>query len=159
MENTETLKRWEAIEGIDFAFISAEIHSDYPKLYVRLIDGRVEAKQHHDLVLSFSNVVAFTMHEEFVHPTQQTTWGREPIISLSKKATFPCLIIENSPWYKGLKFELELNYPNCVHYRLCTCYPVIDIVSPEPPIVNWSIREADGEGFVLPKWVKKLDAH
>jgi hypothetical protein len=149
---SESLSKWHAIEGIDFGFISAEVQFDFPTLYVRLIDGRTNVENHQDLVFRFESVAAFTVYEEFVHPTQGATWGRDPTISEASKSTYPCLIVCGSSWFESLRDELEINCSKPVHYRLCTHYPVIDIVSSEPPSVCWHRRTPATQDAVIPAW-------
>lgn len=152
---SESLSKWEAIEGIRFDFITAEIHYDFPTLHVRLVDGRVNVEVHEDLVFRFEQVDAFTMHEEFVHPTQGTVWGKEPIISAECPGTYPCLIVAGSEWFECLRDELEIHHKGAIHYRLCTDYPVIDIASPTPPTVSWYRRSRTAQDAVIPIWSPK----
>jgi len=151
MDATEILTKWQIVDGITFDFISAEVFSSYPELSVRLIDGRRDVSEHRDLVFQFTRVVAFTLHEEFVHPTQGTVWGREPFISEDNKMTFPCLIVTGSKWYASL--GLKPNYEGAVHYRLCTNLPVVDIVSLVVPTVSWMTRPKTEQEYPPPAWV------
>lgn len=149
----ETLVKWEPVEGITFDFISAEVYFFHADLWVRLIDGRVDVLEHHDLIIQFSHVAGFAVHEEFAHPTQGTVWGREPILSTERKATFPCLVVTGSAWFASLGVEIEINYAGAQHYRLCTHFPVIDVVSAEQPFVRWMIRPKKDQNFAPPCWV------
>lgn len=155
LDNSESIAKWEAIDDFSFDFISAEIQFDFPRLYIRLIDGRTNIDQHQDLVFRFDRVAAFSMHEEFVHPTQGTVWGREPIISTKRKSTYPCLIVKGSRWFESLRDELEIHYQGAVHYRLCSNFPVVDIVSPEPPLVSWYQRSPQDQDAKLTLWAPK----
>jgi hypothetical protein len=156
IDATETLAKWEAIEGINFDFISAEVFSSHLSLWVRLIDGRVDVSEHRDLIFQFKRVAAFTVNEEFAHPTQGTVWGREPFISAEDHATYPCLIVTGSKWFASLSNEIEINYPGAVHYRLCSDFPVIDVVSPDLPIVMWHVRPKSAQDLPRPMWVTAL---
>jgi hypothetical protein len=151
----ETFVKWEPVEGITFDFISADVFSAHSDLWVRLVDGRVDVPEHHDLIFHFSRVAGFTVHEEFVHPTQGTVWGREPVISPECKATFPCLIVTGTQWLKSLGSELEISYTGAQHYRLCSDFPVIDVVSPVLPVVRWLIRPKSTQELPRPSWVEK----
>jgi len=155
----ETLMKWEPVEGISFNFISADVFSAHPDLWVRLIDGRVDVPEHHDLVFQFGRVAGFTVHEEFAHPTQETVWGREPVISPENKATFPCLVVTGSAWFKSLGAELEINYEGAIHYRLCSDFPVIDIVSPALPMVRWLVRPKSEQELPRPSWAEDRQAN
>jgi hypothetical protein len=150
----ETLVKWEPIEGISFDFISAEVFSTHTDLWVRLIDGRVDVPEHHDLILHFSRVAGFTVHEEFAHPTQGTVWGREPVISSEYKGTFPCLVVAGSPWFRSLGDELAITYQGAVHYRLCSDFPVVDIASPALPVVRWFVRPREAQELPRPSWAQ-----
>jgi hypothetical protein len=151
----ETLVKWEPVEGITFDFISADVFSAHSDLWVRLVDGRVDVLEHHDLIIHFSRVAGFTVHEEFAHPTQGTVWGREPVISPVCKATFPCLIVTGGPWFKSLGSELEISYTGAQHYRLCSDFPVIDVVSPLMPVVRWLVRPKSTQESRRPSWAEE----
>lgn len=152
----ERLEKWVPIEGISDAFISAELWFDFPNLGIRLIDGRVERDQHRDLVLLFKNVAALRVHEEFVHPTQETTWGRKPAMSELDPNTFPCLIVYDSSLLKELRDELEINYRGARHYRLCTGFPVVDVITNIAPEVSWLERAASAQDAIPPHWARRL---
>lgn len=66
----ETEEAWEPVPGIRFAFVSIEMHFDYPDLAVRHVDGRVDQEVHEDLIVLFTGVAACTVHEEFNHPAR-----------------------------------------------------------------------------------------
>lgn len=148
----ETCEKWEPVEGINDGFISAEIAGEFPDLYIRLIDGRCDADTHRDLLFHFDHVAAFWLHEEFVHPTQGTVWGKPPLISEERPVTFPCLLISNSRWLADLKQELDINYEGAKQYRLCTSFPVIDIVTDRQPTVQWWSRPSSDQDSPLPRW-------
>jgi hypothetical protein len=154
---SDTITRWEPIQGIEYEFISAEVHIDFPSVRVRLIDGRVNVDPQRDLVFHFFRSAAFTLHEEFVHPSQSTVYGREPTISQAERYTFPCLIVSASPWFEELREELELHYSGAMHYRLCTMFPVIDVISDEPPKVWWYLRPASQQDSTPPHWASDVD--
>jgi hypothetical protein len=111
----ERFERWTPIEGLSGSFISAEVWIDFPAVGVRLVDGRVEVNRHRDLIVLFEDVAAVRVHEEFVHPTQGTTWGREPTVSASDHNTFPCLIVHDSSLFLELKQTLFPNYAGATH--------------------------------------------
>ena len=159
LDLAETPVKWEPVDGISFDFISAEVFSVHPDLWVRLIDGRVDVPEHHDLIFHFSRVAGFTVHEEFAHPTQGTVWGREPVISPECKATFPCLVITGSPWFKSLGDELAITYEGAVHYRRCSDFPVVDIVSPVQPLVRWFVRPRSAQELPRPSWAQHSRAN
>lgn len=148
----ETFVKWEPVEGITFDFISAEVFSSHTDLWVRLVDGRVDVLEHRDLIFHFSRVAGFAVHEEFAHPSQGTVWGREPVISPKCRATFPCLVVTGSSWFKSLGDELEISYAGAQHYRLCSNFPVIDVISPERPVVRWLTRPKSKQESSLPSW-------
>jgi len=85
---------------------------------------------------------------------QGTVWGREPVISRECKATFPCLIVTGAQWLKSLGSELEISYTGAQHYRLCSDFPVIDVVSPVLPVVRWLIRPKSTRELPRPSWVE-----
>lgn len=89
----ETLVKWEPIEGISFDFISAEVFSTHTDLWVRLIDGRVDVPEHHDLILHFSRVAGFTVHEEFAHPTREPFGGANRLFRRNIKG--PSLVLSS----------------------------------------------------------------
>jgi hypothetical protein len=155
LDQSETLAKWEPVEGISFDFISAEVYSAHPDLWVRLIDGRVDVTEHQDLILHFTRVVGYTVHEEFAHPTQGTVWGREPTISADRKATFPCLTITGSDWFKLLEPEIEISYAGAVHYRLCSDFPVVDVVSANAPSARWLRRSVSAQNIPGPDWISE----
>jgi hypothetical protein len=155
LDESEKLAKWEPVEGIDFDFISAEVYSAHQDLWVRLIDLRVDVAEHQDLVFHFRRVAGYTVHEEFAHPTQGTVWGREPTISADRKATFPCLIITGSDWFKSLEPEIEISYAGAVHYRLCSDFPVIDVVSANVPSVKWFRRPKSAQNIPGPEWASE----
>lgn len=136
MHSEEQIQKWLAADGITYDFMSAEIWADFPKLSVRLIDGRANVADRLDLCFRFDAVCAFTLNEEFIHPTQ-TIWGVPPAISRTSRNTFPILIVHNSALYLGLKARLDILFPSAVHYRLCTNRVLLDIISAEPPAVDW----------------------
>ena len=112
---SETLNKWEPVEGINFDFISAEVYFNHSDLWIQLVDGRVDTAEHRDLVFHFAAVAGYTVHEEFAHPSQLTVWGWEPVISEANKSTFPCLIVADSEWFKRLRSEHDINYEGAVH--------------------------------------------
>ena len=136
-EVDEKLERWVPIDGIDDAFLTAELWYEHPTLAVRLIDGGTQKTTQRDLILLFERVAAVRVHEEYVHPTQGSTCGVGPRISDSNDDTFPCLTVDPSPLLEELRDELAFFYHGAKHYRLCTCYPVIDVVTAEQPYVYW----------------------
>ena len=150
----EALARWEPVDGISFDFISADVYSSSAplELWVRLIDGRTDVSEHCDLIFHFDRVAGYTVHEEFAHPTQGTVWGREPTIAAELKATFPCLIVHGSKWPKSLGDELDMSYPGAIHYRLCSAFPVVDVISANAPIVKWIIRPKTKQIAPGPLW-------
>ena len=152
LDESEKLAKWEPVEGISFDFISADVYSAHPDLWVRLIDGRVDVAEHQDLVFHFTRVAGYTVHEEFAHPTQGTVWGREPTISADRKATFPCLIVTGSNWFELLKAEIEISYTGAVHYRLCSDFPVVDVVSANDPSVKWLRRPVSAQSIPGSEW-------
>jgi hypothetical protein len=151
----ETFAKWEPVGGINFDFISAEAFFAHPDLWVRLIDGRVDVLEHHDLIFQFSRVAGFTVHEEFAHPSQGTVWGREPVISPECAATFPCLIVMGAQWFKSLGDEIEINYKNAIHYRLCSDFPVVDVACASLPVVRWMIRAKSEQDMPRPSWAEE----
>ena len=154
MSHAETLTPWRPVEGISFSFVGAEVWSDYPRLCLRLIDGRTDVHEQQDLCVVFRRAPAYTVHEEFVHPTQGTVFGREPTIGYGSRHTCPLLTVEGSPWFASLADELELTGGKHVHYRFCTAFPVADVASAEPPEVYWLPRRAPAEDAPLPGWVR-----
>jgi len=150
---TETLVKWEPIEGISFDFISADVFSRHLDVWVRLVDGRVDVPEHHDLIFQFSRVAGFAVHEEFAHPAQGTVWGREPVISPECRATFPCLIVTGSQWFKSIGAEIEINYQGAKQYRLCTNFPVVDVISSAAPTVRWHVRSKSAQEVPGPPWL------
>jgi hypothetical protein len=151
----EKLAKWEPVEGITFDFSSAEVYSMHPDMWVRLIDGRVGVAEHQDLIFHFTRVAGYTVHEEFAHPTQGTVWGREPIISADRKATFPCLIVTGSAWFKLLEPEIQISYAGAVHYRLRSSFPVIDVVSANAPGAKWFRRPVSAQNIPGPEWASE----
>lgn len=152
----DILTPWTPAAGIDFAFATAEVHVDHLAVSVRLVDGRTAVDRHHDLVFRFERVAAFALYEEFIHPEQGTVWGREPL--LPEKYTYPCLIVSNAAWFESLKVQLDISHQNSVHYRLCTCSPVIDIVSDMQPRVKWIERPPNETKAASPDWAIASDA-
>ena len=142
MHSEEQIQKWIPVDGISYDFVSAEIWADYPKLSVRLIDGRANVAQRVDLCFRFDVVCGFTLSEEFIHLTQKAIWGVAPTISRISRHTFPVLIVHNSPWYLALKPKLEILFPGAAHYRLCTNRVLLDIISVNPPAVSWRAQAA-----------------
>jgi hypothetical protein len=154
-EVDEKLERWVPIDGIDDAFLTAELWYEHPTLAVRLIDGGTQKTTQRDLILLFERVAAVRVHEEYVHPTQGSTCGVGPRISDSNDDTFPCLTVDPSPLLEELRDELAFFYHGAKHYRLCTCYPVIDVVTAEQPYVYWSEHPASRQSDADPPgWVR-----
>jgi hypothetical protein len=159
VDPAETFVKWLPVEGITLDFISADVFSAHVDLWVRLLDGRVDVLEHHDLIVHFGRVAGFTVHEEFAHPTQGTVWGREPVISSKCKATFPCLVVAGSQWFKSLGDEPAITYKGAVHYRLCSDFPVIDVISPVVPVVRWLIRPKSAQELPRPSWAQDSRAN
>jgi len=107
--------------------------------------------------IPFHSVAGYTVHEEFAHPTQGTVWGRDPTISADDKGTFPCLTITGSNWLKLLQPEIEINYTGAVHYRLCSNFPVVDVVAGTEPNVRWFRRPASAQNIPGPDWAVDAD--
>ena len=158
MSNVETLTPWHPVEGMSFSFISAEVWSEYPRLCLRLTDGRTDVPEQRDLCIVFRRAPAYTVHEEFEHPTQGTTFGREPTIGSGSQHTCPLLTVEGAPWFASLADELEIAGGKYVHYRFCTAFPVVDVVSAEPPEVFWLQRRGPAEDAPLPTWARSVSS-
>lgn len=157
LDASETLAKWEPVENINFDFISADVYFNHSDLWVRLVDGRVDTDEHRDLIFHFTAVAGYAVHEEFAHPSQGTVWGREPVISDNNKSTFPCLIVTGSGWLKSLRHELEINYQGAVQYRLCSNFPVVDVIASKPPAVKWLERRRWEQDMSGPSWAVQVE--
>jgi hypothetical protein len=80
-------------------------------------------------------------------------------MSTENKATFPCLVVTGSQWFKSLATELEINYEGAAHYRLCSNSPVIDVISPALLIVKWFARPTSAQELPAQSWAEDQNAN
>jgi hypothetical protein len=134
----ETFFRWEPVTGIaapcfDVRFV------DRGLVELILTFSRVHGGHPDDLWLQFTpNVLAFTSHDEFVHPWNRYEHG--PVPRLEGRWTqylFPLLVVNDSEWAREIVDGQIHQRSWYTHYRIVSLDHTVDILTSGTPIARW----------------------
>lgn len=140
---TEWFERWEPVDGIETP-VACAVVKDNAGLSIVLVFSGIVGGLKSDLQLSFENVPAYAVYEEFSHPWQFNETEPPPYLTGRwERHAFPMLIVKNSVWLDSFSDSQLVNYPDCVHYRLVTLDKTVDILSNRTPKVSWLTPAAD----------------
>lgn len=133
----EKQEKWVPVEGIVTPAASALVVEDKDGLTVTLLFSEIVDGSHSDLCLKFSQVLAYTVYEEFVHPWQ-TAESAPRLAGRWERYIYPLLQIRESKWIGSLE-NLLFVHPDSIHYRLLTLNQIIDVLCSKPPEVRWRV--------------------
>jgi hypothetical protein len=135
-QTVERQEKWEPIDEIKTPAASALISEDHEGLTVTLSFSKIAGGSDSDLLVSFGQVLAYTVYEELVHPWE-TLEGAPRLADQWVDYFYPLLKISDSRWIASLP-NLAFTHPDAIHYRLLTLDKIVDVLCREPPQVRWA---------------------
>lgn len=133
----ERLEKWEPTGEIATPAARALIVEDQGGLAVTLMFSEIVDGLHPDLHINFGRVPAYTVHEEFVHPWNDSQTEPPKLTGEWEGYTYPLLLVQDSEWVNSLTERL-VSYEAPIHYRLVTLDQIVDVLCNKLPAANWA---------------------
>lgn len=119
---------WPLADSVEKRFLSAELTVSFPDASVRLDQGYRDGKAiGPSVVIDFPHVAAATVYEEYVHPWNAS--DSEPVWPSDVHVA----IVRDSAWLQSFSDSQLAMYPDPVHYRIVTEFPIIDVICTGTP--------------------------
>lgn len=135
----ERHEKWEPVAGITTPAARAVVQKDHEGLLVTMMFSEIVDGLGADLQMRFGRVAAYTVYEEFVHPSE-TPETKPPMLGERwNNYIFPLLVVNDSEWVRSLSDRL-IGFPDSVHYRLLTLDQIVDVLCNKQPEVSWVKR-------------------
>jgi hypothetical protein len=132
----ERHEKWKPVDGIVTPAARAVVGENHEGLVVTMMFSEIVEGSDSDLRIKFGRVAAYTVYEEFVHPSDSPQTDL-PMIE-SGGYVYPLLLIRDSEWVRSLSDrDRLLGFPDCVHYRLLTLDEIVDVLCNKQPEVTW----------------------
>jgi hypothetical protein len=135
----ETYERWAGGPEINGHFGGITVVSHGDGRAVLFLHGHER-----DLRITFRQVHALTVHEEFAHPLVDSDSTLPSL--LGSQFAYPLLVVTDSEWLRSF-FESRLRGGDQslpVHYSFLSLSYFVDVLSYHPPVAEWVSVKAIG---------------
>jgi len=128
---SQTFDRWLAVPDViePFGGISVVSHGDGATMLYLHADGR-------DLRVTFRQIWALTIHEEFAHPDVDGKFDF-PLLN-NHPGAYPLLTVKNSQWLESFSDTRLATLPGPpIHYQFISMSYIVDVLSYLQPEAEW----------------------